>query len=288
MSIKYTSKYLISLLLFLSLFSLSTPFTDAASNETKYVDVTSGTLTLRSGPGTKYKNVGSLKKYSKVTVYKTKNGWSEINHNKKKAYVLSKYLVNVNLKNTRKSYTIKDANGSKYKVYMIGKNEVKAKASINAKYGWNVIWAGAAEGDTLYKGDYKLYLRKSGSNKVTNTGFQRKNYTYNKTRDMVHLIPSKYKGQPDLFNLAETMSSNYEEAQLYYVQKEKLKIVKPTFGYTLRPMITGKNVYKFANYSNVSGEWYINTYKLDLNTGIMKSASSKTVDSYPNWRKDWK
>ena len=286
---KHTPKYLIVFVLFLSLFSFNTPSTQAASNETKYVDITSGTLTVRSGPGTKYKKVGSLKKYAKVSVYsKSKSGWSEIRYNKKKAYVSNKYLVNVNLKNSRKSYTIKDAKGSKYKVYMIGKNEIKAKASINGKYGWDMIWAGAAEGDTLYKGDYKLYLRKNGSNKITYTGVQRKNYTYNKTRNMVHLIPSKHKEQPDLFNIAETMSSNYEEAQLYYVQKGKIKKVKQTLGYTLRPMITGKNTYKIASYSNVYIKWYITSYKLDVNTGAMKSTSSKTVDSYPSWRKDWK
>lgn len=286
MNTKIVPKYLIVFVLFLSLFSFNTPSTQAASNETKYVDITSGTLTVRSGPGTSYKKVGSLKKYKKVIVYKNKSGWSEIKYNKKKAYVLSKYLVNVNLKNNRKSYTIKDAKGSKYKVYMIGKNEVKAKATFNAN--WNMVWAGAAEGDILYKGDYKIYLRKNGSNKITYTGFQHINYTYNKTRSMIYSLPSKYKNQPDLFSVAETMASNSEEAQLYYVQKGKLIKVNSTLGYSLRPKNTASNKFQTALYSNTTIEWYINSYKLDTVKGTIKRTSSKTVDSYPNWRKDWK
>ena len=288
MNIKHTSKYLIVIALILSLFSFNTPSTQAASNETKYVDITSGTLTVRSGPGTKYKKVGVMKKYAKVSVYsKTKSGWSEIRYNKKKAYVSNKYLVNVNLKNSRKSYTIKDAKGSKYKVYMIAKNEVKAKAEFG-NYGWYSVWAGAAEGDILYKGDYKLYLRKNGSNKITYTGYQHKNFTYNKTRNTIYLLPSKYKNQPDLFSVAEVMASNSEEAQLYYVQKGKLIKVKSTLDYSLRPKNTASNKFQTALYSNTTIKWYINSYKLDTNKGTIKRTSYKTVDLYPTWRKDWK
>ncbi|MGG0288635.1 hypothetical protein ABEY41_26760 [Peribacillus butanolivorans] len=42
--------------------SFSTPSTQAASTETKYVDITSGTLTVRSRPGTNYQKLGSFKK----------------------------------------------------------------------------------------------------------------------------------------------------------------------------------------------------------------------------------
>ncbi|MBX9999310.1 MULTISPECIES: SH3 domain-containing protein [Priestia] len=67
--------------------------TQAASTKTAYVDVSSGSLTVRSGPGANYKKVGSLKNGVKTTVYsQTKTGWSEIRYNKRKAYVSTKYL----------------------------------------------------------------------------------------------------------------------------------------------------------------------------------------------------
>ncbi|MFJ7680331.1 SH3 domain-containing protein [Peribacillus sp. NPDC097198] len=286
MNIKYTSKYLIVIALIFSIFSFSTSSTQAASNETKYVDITSGTLTVRSGPGTNFKKVGALKKYKKVTVYNTKSGWSEIKYNKKKAYVSSKYLVNVYLKNSRGTYTIKDSKGSKYKVYMIAKNEQKAKAVFYSD-GWNITWAGAAEGDTLYKGDYKLYLRKNGSNKITYTGNQKKDFIYNKTRHMIYSVPSKYKGQPDIYAIAEVMSSNFEEAQLYIVKDGKLKKVS-TIEYTQRLKITGKNTYQIASYDNSVGQWYIDSLKLDTGKSKFKYIKTNKVNTINSWRKDWK
>ncbi|WP_203363380.1 SH3 domain-containing protein [Bacillus sp. REN10] len=67
--------------------------TQAATTKNGWVSITSGTLNVRSGPGTTYKTVGSLKNNAPVTVYaQTKNGWSEIRYNKKKAYIMTKYL----------------------------------------------------------------------------------------------------------------------------------------------------------------------------------------------------
>lgn len=80
----------------------------AASTKTGYVDISSGSLTVRSGPGANYKKVGSLKNGTKTTVYsQTKTGWSEIRYNKRKAYVSTQYLrfyYNMS-QNTAKSIT---------------------------------------------------------------------------------------------------------------------------------------------------------------------------------------
>ncbi|MGE7880228.1 SH3 domain-containing protein [Peribacillus muralis] len=287
MNIRNISRCLLVLIFVFSALPFNNSSAQAASNETKYVDIASGSLNVRSGPGSNYKKVGSLKNYAKVIVYsKTKNGWSEIRYNKKKAFVSSEFLVNINLKNSRVTYTLKDANGSKYKVYMIASNEKMAKASYDS-YGWNSVWAGAADGDTLYKGDYKIYLRKNGSNIVTYTGYQSKEYIYNKTRHMVYSVPSKYKGQPDLFAVGEVMSSNFEEAQVYYVNNGKFKKIK-TIGYTQRTKITGKDTYQTASYDNSVAKWYLNTYKLDTKRGTFNKTNFKKVDSIGNWRKDWK
>ena len=93
-----TKKMVKVFLSFMLVFTLFVPFSSnsevkAASTKTAYVDVTSGTLIVRSGAGTKYKKVGALKDNAKITVYsQTKSGWAEIRYNKKKAFVSTQYL----------------------------------------------------------------------------------------------------------------------------------------------------------------------------------------------------
>lgn len=87
-------KSVLALILFLSAAALfNAADTKASSTKTGWVSISSGTLNVRSGPGTNYKSVGSLKNNTQVTVYsQTKSGWSEIRYNKKKAYVSTKFL----------------------------------------------------------------------------------------------------------------------------------------------------------------------------------------------------
>lgn len=60
------------------------------TKKTMYVTNVSTSLNVRKGPGAKYTIVGSLKNKSKVTVYKTKNGWSRIGTDR---WVSSSYLT---------------------------------------------------------------------------------------------------------------------------------------------------------------------------------------------------
>jgi len=80
-------------ILVLSFFSFNSVKTEAASTEKAFVNVKSGTLNVRSGAGTKYKKIGSLKKGAKIAVYSnTYSGWSKIYYKNKKAYVATKYV----------------------------------------------------------------------------------------------------------------------------------------------------------------------------------------------------
>lgn len=65
------------------------------SSGTKKV-VKAKSLNFRSGPGTKYSIIGSLKKGNEVSVISELNGWSKINYGGKTGYVSSSYLVNEN------------------------------------------------------------------------------------------------------------------------------------------------------------------------------------------------
>ncbi|MFL0362279.1 SH3 domain-containing protein [Pseudobacillus sp. 179-B 2D1 NHS] len=66
---------------------------EAAGTKTGYVDIKSGVLNVRSGPGGSYKVIATLKNNTKLTIYsQTKNGWSETRVNNKKGYVSTGYL----------------------------------------------------------------------------------------------------------------------------------------------------------------------------------------------------
>ena len=72
-----------------------------SSTTTKVVTATS--LNVRSGAGTKYSIIGSLKKGTSVSVISESNGWSKINYNGKNGYVSSKYLCNENTSSNNSS-----------------------------------------------------------------------------------------------------------------------------------------------------------------------------------------
>ncbi|ALC89367.1 hypothetical protein AM500_05900 [Bacillus sp. FJAT-18017] len=83
-------KWLVAFILAIGIF---VPFNRVeAAATTGVVDVKSGLLNVRSGPGTKYKVIGTLKNKTKVTVYFIKNGWAQIKYKSKKAYVSDNYL----------------------------------------------------------------------------------------------------------------------------------------------------------------------------------------------------
>ncbi|KZR60030.1 SH3 domain-containing protein [Pseudobacillus badius] len=103
-----------SLIAFILVLSAVLPFnvissSAATASKVGWVSIDSGSLTVRSGPGTSYKKVGSLKNNVSVTVYsQAKNGWSQIGYQKKKAYVASQHLRMYSfLQDKTKIYTYK-------------------------------------------------------------------------------------------------------------------------------------------------------------------------------------
>ncbi|RFU61288.1 hypothetical protein [Peribacillus glennii] len=198
----------------------------------------------------------------------------------------------VNTSKSRVTYTLDDSSGVRYAIYFIPTNEKKSIGSCNSKYSWSSCWAGVNQGDTIYHGDYKIYQRKAGSKTVKYTGYQKKDFTYNATRKMVYSVPSKYKGQPDLFITAETMSSNFEDGRIYYMFKGKLKKAD-LFAYTYRPQNVGKHSFRTAGYNNGDGKWYIRDYKLSVINGKLRETKlfvkRYDMDKFrKSWRKDWK
>lgn len=171
---------------------------------------------------------------------------------------------------SRATFTLKDSNGTAYKVYAVGLDEQKAYGSFSSSANWNSVWAGISEGDVLYKGNYRLYLQKLNSPVIADTGIQIKDYVYNASRKMMYQVPTYYIGQPDLLAIANTESSNFESADLYYVHNDQLFRVKRSsswaaIGYTTRPSAVDKLTYQTKDYNNAEGVWTLNTWTLNPN-----------------------
>ncbi|USK70665.1 SH3 domain-containing protein [Peribacillus asahii] len=85
-------KWFVAATLLISISPIATP-TKAAETSTAVVNTNSSNLNVREKASTTSPRVGSLQKGAKVTVYSTtKNGWSEIKYQNKKAYVATQYL----------------------------------------------------------------------------------------------------------------------------------------------------------------------------------------------------
>lgn len=138
------------ILMFSALFGFHPAQSEAATSaKVGYVSITSGVLNVRSGPGTNYKIIGTLKNNVSVSVYsQSKSGWSEIGFKGKRGYVASKYLRMYSyLMDKTKVYTYK-ANGKTFKSTYIGKYN-----------GWDE-WQETSPGSTylLYENNKGLYI----------------------------------------------------------------------------------------------------------------------------------
>lgn len=173
------------------------PDTSTSINKpiTRYVHVDT-TLNVRSGPGTSYSKVATLKNNAEVTVYETKNGWSRIGTNK---WVSSDYLyaekstsvstskptsTTTTVKKPTKTYTryvhtstklnVRSGAGTKYKKVSTLKNNAKVTV-YETKSGWSRVgtnkWVSSS-----YLYSYKSTVGKTKKIKAS-TLYSKKNLT---------------------------------------------------------------------------------------------------------------
>lgn len=126
-----------------------TPLKTESTKTTRYT-VTADVLNVRSGAGTNYKIVSSLKKGSSVNICEVKNGWGEIANTKNWVYM--SYLKKTNIVSNSLNKT------TAYKVTSSGLN---VRNGIGTKY--KVV-------NCLKKGD-KIYIDKitNGWGRIANT-----------------------------------------------------------------------------------------------------------------------
>ncbi|MBR1390103.1 MAG: SH3 domain-containing protein [Lachnospiraceae bacterium] len=92
-------------LLVVSGISLNTAYEVYAATVTVgTVNVSAGTLNIRSGPGTNYGKLGELVKGDQVTILGEVNGWYQISHSSGSAYVSKRYITNVHMVEQDVSY----------------------------------------------------------------------------------------------------------------------------------------------------------------------------------------
>jgi mannosyl-glycoprotein endo-beta-N-acetylglucosaminidase len=83
----------------------SSPASSTVTSTTKYVNISSGTLNLRSSASPRASIIATLSKGTTVTVYSEVNGWAKVNVNGKDGYVSSSFLSNTNPNSTGNSST---------------------------------------------------------------------------------------------------------------------------------------------------------------------------------------
>lgn len=193
-------------------------------------------------------------------------------------------------KDSRVTFPVKDANGVAYKVYFAGQHEKRAVASYNSSYWWAQPWAGINPGDVIYRANYTLYTQKASTTQIKTSEYSYPGYNLNATRKMVHIYPSKYKGQPDIIAVAETESSSIESADWYYIKNGALTKIVST-SYSKRAMIIGKHTYRIAGYNNADGVWYfseLDFYPEDNYFETFDINFSNPTSVINNWKKHWR
>jgi hypothetical protein len=87
------SKILKSILSFILTLVVCAPLSQVeAATKTGVVDIGGSVLNVRSGPGTNFHKIGTLKDKATVIVYSLKSGWAQIKYGQKKGYVSDDYL----------------------------------------------------------------------------------------------------------------------------------------------------------------------------------------------------
>ncbi len=124
----------------------------AASAETVKLAYRSGSINLRTGPGTQYKKIGYVTDGSKITVLSKGSIWSKVKTaNGKEGYIKNLYISGIG-----KAY----ADGTKYySTFYAGKVKTNTDSNVNLRAG-----AGSSEAKimTLKKGINVTVLGKNG------------------------------------------------------------------------------------------------------------------------------
>lgn len=221
--------------------------TSTSGSKKTYYKVTCTSLNVRSGPGTKYRRVGSLKKNTKVYPSSISKGWAKITYKSKVAYVSTSYLKKCYSDNTvtvkKRNYVTNQntAIRSTYKYSSTNKCTIPAGKTIRCYYD-------------------KKYMDPTDKNK--------KRYYYK--------LASKYKGYTGYVkadNLTEASDTYYEYEEELNTADDKMGMVE-LYGYTAN----NEKLFKMGLYDD--NPYYEFTYPL-IQVGSDDLLKDKTVAPAP-------
>ncbi|WP_100401674.1 S-layer homology domain-containing protein [Bacillus sp. FJAT-42315] len=178
------------------------------------------------------------------------------------------------------SFQLKDANGQAFEVNTKKMNGIYGYATFDD--GPFSVWAGAGEGDLMFRADYQLTLHQLGNPAILSRLVE-PNYEYNYTRNLIRVEQSTIAGQGDLLFVEATMSSNFRGANVYMVKDGQLVQLdtREDFGlyYTWSPRLTAKNQLQTLSYYNHEASWYLNTYRIDTKTEEIYDVGSRKISN---------
>ena len=221
--------------------------TSTSGSKKTYYKVTCSSLNVRSGPGTKYRRVGSLKKNAKVYPSSISKGWAKITYKSKVAYVSTSYLKKCYSDNTvtakKRNYVtnVNTAIRSTYKKSSTNKCTILAGKTIRCYYD-------------------KKYLDPTDKSK--------KRYYYK--------LAEKYKGYTGyvlISNLTEASDTYYEYEEELNTADDKMGMVE-LYGYTAN----NEKLFKIGLYDD--NPYYEFTYPL-IQVGSKDFLKDKTVAPAP-------
>lgn len=221
--------------------------TATSGSKTTYYQVTATSLNVRSGAGTSYKRIGSLKKGTKVYPSTISKGWAKITYNGATGYVYTTYL---------KKYVSDTTATATKKNFMANKN-----TAIRSTYKLS-----ATNKCTIGKG--KIVRCYTNSKYLDPTDTEKKRYYYK--------LAEKYNNQ-DGYVLIDDLTDMGNVAYEYEVQPEtaddKTGLVE-LYGYT----VNNEKLFRIGLYDD--NEWYEFTYPL-VQVGSQDFLKDKTVAPSP-------
>lgn len=221
--------------------------TVVSGSKKTYYKVTASSLNVRSGPGTKYRRIGGLKKGTKVYPSSISKGWAKITYNGNIGYVYTEYLKKYASSNTvtakERNYVcaVNTAIRSTYKKSSTNKCTIPAGKTIRCLYA-------------------QKYLDPTDKTK--------KRYYYK--------LAKKYKGHTGyviLDNLTQASDTYYEYEEELNTADDKTGMVE-LYGYT----VNGEKLFRLGLYDD--NEFYEFTYPL-MQVGSKDFLKDKTVAPAP-------
>ncbi|MBU3130577.1 WG repeat-containing protein [Clostridium tagluense] len=223
--------------------------------------------------------------YSKIGIQSFKG---TVNGYKNKVLLTLNIKDEANLDKIKKmslyNFQLKDGIGGLYDVYIYQINSKKEIASI----GNCTTWAGASEGDIIYKGIIKIAYCKSDSsevkvvNKLSEWG-----ETY-VSANLVKKIENKYEGEPDLLLLGQRGSCRESSAYMFYIHNDRMKQISFIYSENERSEYsiisntndvffrqTGVNTFESNNFNE--GIYYVITFEFNSGTGEFKKISEQKM-----------